>query len=375
MEKFQNIEDLFLSLDTRLSQLTVTSESDPVYRVEQANVQMEMEALYEMLSGEKPDIKAEVNDNMLDKGPLGVLTGTVDLMKNLILTIKVAMKRESDADRILLSLERKGLELLPEYGSLYHKALEILKQLVKADVMAMIKNLHGGSSYVKKFVPFIPSQPFISATEALLMAECSEYAYTGYTFNKKVSSLKRQELPECLKMAQYDEIAGQLCLMNGLKTWLGTYEDRIVIAFAGTELAKIGAVSTDIHQLLAADTMYLYAVGLVSLFLETYPNHRFYVTGHSLGGGLTQFAVAANILKAHERMKGISFNAAGLSLSTLCLLNDRNLQMSMDSIVHYATMKDPVSVFGALIGYRQRLPKGKSNGHSLDDVKNCLALL
>lgn len=378
MENYKLTDDLILSLEERLKRLAAPSLPDQAFWIERRRVQIEMTALYKKLSGENLNVEPEPepdNTDIQDKGQLGVVTGSVDLMKNLILTLKVAMKHESDADRILLSLEKKGIELLPGYGSLYKKVLEILKQIIQSDVVSMIKNLHEGSSYMKKFNRFIPAQPFLTPAEAILMAECSEYAYTGYTNNAKVSPLKKQELPECLKKAQYDEITGQLYLMNGLKVWLGTCEDRIVIAFAGTELSKIGAVFTDVHQLLAADTMYLYAVGLVSLFLETYPERRFYVTGHSLGGGLAQFAVISNISKAHDRIKGIGFNAAGLTMSTLTGLGDSNMQLAMDSIVHYCTMKDPVSVFGALAGYRQILPKGASNGHSLEDVKECLKLL
>ena len=380
MEKLQKAEDLLLSLNNRLDQLDVISKADPAYRLEREEIQQEMRALYEELSGEK--LEGEVQDatiqnsaDMQDKGLLGVLTGTVDLMKNLLLTIKVSMKRESDADRVLLALEEKGLELLPGYGSLYKKVLEILKQFVQSDVASMVRNLHEGSSFVKTFAPYIPLQSYCTPAEALLMVECSEYAYTGYTFSQKVSPLKKRDLPESLKMADYDELTGQLHLMNGFKVWLGKYENRIVIAFAGTELSKVGAILTDVHQLLAADTMYLYAVGLVRLFLDTYPDQSFYVTGHSLGGGLAQFAVTTNIAQAHERIKGIGFNAAGLSSSTLSGVANTNLQLAMDSVVHYVTKKDPVSAFGALVGYRQVLPKGKSNGHSLNDVRSCLALL
>lgn len=126
MEKLQKAEDLLLSLNNRLDQLAVISKADPAYRLEREEIQQEMRALYEELSGEK--LEGEVQDatiqnsaDMQDKGLLGVLTGTVDLMKNLLLTIKVSMKRESDADRVLLALEEKGLELLPGYGSLYKK--------------------------------------------------------------------------------------------------------------------------------------------------------------------------------------------------------------------------------------------------------------
>ena len=99
MEKLQKAEDLLLSLNNRLDQLAVISKADPAYRLEREEIQQEMRALYEELSGEK--LEGEVQDatiqnsaDMQDKGLLGVLTGTVDLMKNLLLTIKVSMKRE-----------------------------------------------------------------------------------------------------------------------------------------------------------------------------------------------------------------------------------------------------------------------------------------
>ena len=92
MEKLQKAEDLLLSLNNRLDQLAVISKADPAYRLEREEIQQEMRALYEELSGEK--LEGEVQDatiqnsaDMQDKGLLGVLTGTVDLMKNLLLTI------------------------------------------------------------------------------------------------------------------------------------------------------------------------------------------------------------------------------------------------------------------------------------------------
>ena len=128
MDKLQFASDLLLSLDNRLDQLAVTSKADPAYRPEREEIQIEMRALYEELSGEKLDGEVQENAAMLnsadvlDKGLLGVLTGTVDLMKNLLLTIKVSMKRESDTDRVLLALDNKGHELLTGYGSLLNKA-------------------------------------------------------------------------------------------------------------------------------------------------------------------------------------------------------------------------------------------------------------
>ena len=102
----------------------------------------------------------------------------------------------------------------------------------RSDVASMVRNLHEGSSFVKTFAPYIPLQSYCTPAEALLMVECSEYAYTGYTFSQKVSPLKKRDLPESLKMADYDELTGQLHLMNGFKVWLGKYLSLIHILTA-----------------------------------------------------------------------------------------------------------------------------------------------
>lgn len=124
MENYKLTDDLILSLEERLKRLAAASLPDQAYWIERRRVQIEMTALYKKLSGENLNVEEEQepdNADMQDKGQLGVVTGTVDLMKKLILNLKVAMKHESDADRILLSLEKKGLELFPNMEAYIRK--------------------------------------------------------------------------------------------------------------------------------------------------------------------------------------------------------------------------------------------------------------
>ena len=121
MEKLQKAEDLLLSLNNRLDQLAVISKADPAYRLEREEIQQEMRALYEELSGEK--LEGEVQDatiqnsaDMQDKGLLGVLTGTVDLMKNLLLTIKVSMNGNRMPIVCCWLWKRRGLSCCPDTG-------------------------------------------------------------------------------------------------------------------------------------------------------------------------------------------------------------------------------------------------------------------
>lgn len=310
------------------------------------------------------------------KGPLGFITGMAGIMQEVARSLKRSLHKESDKDKVLRLLDENGRTLVPSYGSLLTRSLNTLKQLLVSDVSEIIANLAAGTVYMGKFKDQIPSTLFCEPTMAALLVECSEYAYTGYVQNKEVVSLKKEELPTELQVANYDEHTGQLKLMNGFKLWVGKKGKEVIVAFAGTEPSQVGSLLTDFQQLLAPNLMYLYAAGLVRLFLQHYQQEAVYVTGHSLGGGLTQFAVTANISHASGRLKGIGFNSAGLSMVSLEHLGKQKLEMALDSIIHYTTASDPVSAVGALIGAQAVLPvcEGSGSGHSLKFVSACMAV-
>lgn len=99
-----------------------------------------------------------------------------------------------------------------------------------------------------------------------------------------------------------------------------------------------------------------------------------HATGHSLGGGMAQFRVAANVPSLLP-VGGVALNAAGLSGKSLQALGAAHLTAAAGVLDHITTYRDPVSTFGGgLVGGRYRIPWQNpplSNGHGLADVAAC----
>lgn len=171
----------------------------------------------------------------------------------------------------------------------------------------------------------------------------------------------------------YDAATGMFCFPLGFKGWLGreTGENgRYVVAFSGTQLSDAGMLYADAEQAVGPSLIYACAVGLVDLF--TVPEKEIYVCGHSLGGGLTQFSVAAC---RHADVKGWGFNSAGLSIYATETLQDRFPQTGLiGNVRHYVTAGDPVSKLGALLGSLYVLPGSEGLGHSRDDLRRAMGM-
>lgn len=117
---------------------------------------------------------------------------------------------------------------------------------------------------------------------------------------------------------------------------------------------------------------YLKAAGLLKIMLDSIPNKKFFVTGHSLGGGLTQFSVTANMNNNSARLTGYGYNPAGLSMMSIKQLENDRLKKAAKIMWIFMTCKDPVSAFGGKIGCLTTLPKTDKNGHYMDDLKECM---
>lgn len=386
----ESSDDVFLSLEEKLeyySQMLAKHPQDALLiselRDELQKELSEVAAAYdgaENLTEDEKHLLEICNEaahpTLVLKGPLGFISGMAGILQEVARNLKRALHKDSDKDKVLQLLDENGCMLVPSYGSLLTRSLNTLKQLLVSDVSEIVTNLAAGVVYINQFKDQVPATLFCEPKMAALLADCSEYAYTGYIPNRDVVSLKKEELPVGLQKADYDEHTGQLNLMNGFKVWVGKKGTEIIIAFAGTEPSKVGSLLTDFQQLLAPNLMYLYAAGLVRLFLQHYQKEKVYVTGHSLGGGLTQFAVTANIADAGDRLGGIGFNSAGLSMVSLEHLGKKKLEVALNSVIHYTTVSDPVSALGALIGAHVVLPlcEGSGSGHSLDCVRACIAV-
>lgn len=130
------------------------------------------------------------------------------------------------------------------------------------------------------------------------------------------------------------------------------------VSFAGTRLkassvrkAKVMAqnVITDAYQFVCgASKVYYAAVGIMLAMMKTYPGEKIFVFGHSLGGGLMQFACSA---VNSTDVAGYGYNSAGLSWYNMRLiaqkLGGNNLK---SNIGHICAQHDPISFWGHQIG-------------------------
>lgn len=117
--------------------------------------------------------------------------------------------------------------------------------------------------------------------------------------------------------------------------------DSITLAFKGT--SNLRDVITDIVQIaMCANTTYLMALGLASKVRKQLQDGRstLRIIGHSLGGGLMQFAVAG---LRDSRTHGYGYNSAGLGRATLTLLPQPILHQN---IHHFRVRKDIVMATG-----------------------------
>lgn len=120
------------------------------------------------------------------------------------------------------------------------------------------------------------------------------------------------------------------------------------VSFAGTRLKRLHTAilnsTTDLFQILSMPSVvYFAAVGILNAVMKTYKNEEIYVFGHSLGGGLTQYACTA--MDSNHAI-GYGYNSAGLSIFSLNTLS----RSAHCDVEHICSQYDPVSQIGTLLG-------------------------
>ena len=161
--------------------------------------------------------------------------------------------------------------------------------------------------------------------------------------------LSDKDLPLELAMF-YDDHTGLFQTPKGTKALLVKEGDVIKVIFAGTEPgAKVdsdrqGTIKTNITQRLGSfSAMYRDAAGIGRMILDHAGDKQVQFMGHSLGGGLAQFALGANVASDKERVSAMTFNTAGLAGSTLAALGEDRVGQSHDRVVNMRIEGDPVS--------------------------------
>ena len=145
---------------------------------------------------------------------------------------------------------------------------------------------------------------------------------------------------------------GRIVDTSGLKAWLyvdkstliGASPADIFLVFAGTEHADDWMENAK-NGVCAKTGQYETASSLLHSVLSGFSG-QIHVIGHSLGGGLTQYAMLMNDLDG--RVDGTTFNSAGLCESSIPDLNHCNA--AANSIRNFRALNDPVSYIGHHLG-------------------------
>ena len=195
--------------------------------------------------------------------------------------------------------------------------------------------------------------------------ECIGVAFADYAYGRKTGVTPNVVIqPLMFKNADlaniYDTSTKFMKLEDefGLKVAALYYDTNKCVSFAGTRLDFTGIkksvvsmqnILTDVIQIAYKPTpAYMAAVGIVDALLYESNEHVF-VFGHSLGGGLVQFACAAN---STTRVHGNGYNSAGLSSATCDILTKHGAYVPLGNIVHVNASTDVVSKIGTFLGER-----------------------
>jgi hypothetical protein len=376
-QRIRDMETSYLQDASSVTQSTVTSVLLDTYRLAVTMFDTKIASGRALLPEEQEiyDLcKSEISKTASPhvNSILGVLFSAIERVRDCLDEIKEWFGISSDADKASMALAKAGNVLLPEYGSLVEWFFTSVAEFFLPSVIPSIASITAGQI---KCASSYQETRTVDKQLASDMLDIADYAYTGHGTSQtgEYTKLSASELPAGIR-AIYTESTGLLKSARGLQVWLGKKGDNIVVSYSGTDPSNFSMVYADIAQLSSPSVLYLKAAGLLKLIAEQFSDKNIYVTGHSLGGGLTQFSLTACMKFAENRLTGFGYNPAGLSIESVNHLGDDRLAKAKKHVWIFMTCYDPVSSFGGKIGCLTTLPKSDKNGHMMVDLKECMKL-
>lgn len=183
----------------------------------------------------------------------------------------------------------------------------------------------------------------------------ADKAYYPQTHKSKGNIQIRTIQSLTLDLGDNDILAGSYSLDRKLEGFIAQEstiaESPVIIAYKGTDFTNGHDWTTDYIQAVScANDVYLMALGLLLCVRDFVGSSRTVkVYGHSLGGGLMQFAVSS---APSGRIYGYGYNSAGLSSGTMRLIPQ---PMHIDKIRHFRVRKDWVMATGEQVGVIEQL--------------------
>jgi len=192
----------------------------------------------------------------------------------------------------------------------------------------------------------------------------AEKAYNPQTYQHRAGVLIHNVNAHTIDLGDNDLISGHFSLEREFEGFIATEsradELTVVIAFKGTDFFNGHDLKTDyVQAMTCANDVYLEALGLLLYVRESIGSSRVIrVYGHSLGGGLMQFAVSA---ATSRKIYGYGYNSAGLSDGTIRLIPQ---PMHIDKIRHFRVRKDCVMATGEQLGLIEQYEQPVRNYYS-----------
>lgn len=302
---------------------------------------------------------------------LGALFNAVELIRNCIEQVKDWFNLTTEKDKADQYLVSAGNTLLPAYCNLIKGFFTTIAELFMPIFSPTLIGI--AEAQAECALHYQDNKRNVNKQMASDMLDIADYAYGGHSKSKQgeFQKLSTSEIPQRIRLL-YDEKQGLLSSTRGLRVWLGKKDGTVVVSYSGTDFKNFDMVYADIIQLSQPSILYLKAAGLLKILLDNIPGKPFFVTGHSLGGGLSQFSLTANMGLYPNRLSGYGYNPAGLSMTSIKHLNDDRLKKAAKNMWIFMTCYDPVSAVGGKIGCLTTLPKTDKNGHGVSDLKVCM---